>query len=763
MAKYKNHFKELYSAAETYVVRNPLFPIKNFFDWSHNQSEITLVNKEYLETSLAEFYSQPLAQEALYIASPDLHLQMEQWLAGKIDKPEKKDKIVISLIKYMIRMCTRCTPYGLFASCSVGDFSNFTDFKLADKNDIDRHARLDMDYVGEVLAHLLKQKEITSQLKFYPNTSLYPMGQQLRYVEHRFQENTGRSYHLMQADNSEYLQKTLTAATVGLLPKELADLLVGDEISSEEAVEFIYEVIESQLLVSEIEPNVTGEEYFFTLLKKLKSCKGTERFIPPFEHVVKDLIKIKKDSSSDKKLIYQGIAETLKELEVPLHLKTLLQVDSYRPALSHTINKAVMDRISEGASLLHLLTSGNQIHDNFYEFKDRFTKRYESQFVPLVEVLDTESGIGYGKFLTSGMEESPLIQNLPMGEEQENKQPQFEDADVFMWKLYQQAILENKTEVVIDEKTIEQLSKKELKTNGLQDSVFTIAKIYASSVKEIDSGNYKITMQSPSGPSGANLLGRFSHLHPDIENLTKKILSEEAIHQPDCIFAEIVHLPESRIGNILMRPVLRAFEIPYLCRSAVDPENQIPVTDLLVGIEGNKVVLISKKLDKKVIPRMTTAHNFSLTTLPVYQFLCDLQNQQIRHSGWDWKILNNRPFLPRVCYQNIILSKARWTITKADISSFEKNSDVELISKFDEFASLKNLPRYVLLSQGDNELMLDLKNIWCLKILFHEIVKSNLISLTETLDTPDNCWIASNDGKHTGEFIFAFNRKENIQ
>ena len=104
-------------------------------------------------------------------------------------------------------------------------------------------------------------------------------------------------------------------------------------------------------------------------------------------------------------------------------------------------------------------------------------------------------------------------------------------------------------------------------------------------------------------------------MNPEIEKLTRTILQREEANQPDCVYAEIVHLPESRIGNILMRPVLRKYEIPYLCGTTLSEEFQIPVTDLLVRIEGDKVVLRSKKLNKQVIPRMTTAHNFSMTTI----------------------------------------------------------------------------------------------------------------------------------------------------
>ena len=157
---------------------------------------------------------------------------------------------------------------------------------------------------------------------------------------------------------------------------------------------------------------------------------------------------------------------------------------------------------------------------------------------------------------------------------------------------------------------------------------------------------------------------------------------------------------------------------------------------------------------------MTTAHNFSMTTLPVYQFLCDLQYQQIRSIGWQWGVLDNRPFLPRVSYGKYILSKAKWTLNKDEIKALDQKNDETFIQQFTGLRKKKNLPEYVLLSQGDNELMLHLKNIFCLKLLLAEVNKSEAVILTESLDTPESCWIKSPDGHHAGEFIFTFSRKK---
>ena len=65
---------------------------------------------------------------------------------------------------------------------------------------------------------------------------------------------------------------------------------------------------------------------------------------------------------------------------------------------------------------------------------------------------------------------------------------------------------------------------------------------------------------------------------------------------------------------------------PVAARQAQTNRFEIGLDDLMVSVRGESIVLRSKKHNKIVVPRLTTAHNFSQNSLPVYHFLCDMQN-----------------------------------------------------------------------------------------------------------------------------------------
>jgi hypothetical protein len=99
----------------------------------------------------------------------------------------------------------------------------------------------------------------------------------------------------------------------------------------------------------------------------------------------------------------------------------------------------------------------------------------------------------------------------------------------------------------------------------------------------------------------------------------------------------------------------------------VPAERQIPVTDLLVSVVGEEIVLRSPRLGRRVIPRLTSAHNYH-PSQGIYRFLGALQaHGAAGELGWDWGPLGEAPFLPRVVTGRLVLSRARWNLGREEL------------------------------------------------------------------------------------------------
>ena len=117
----------------------------------------------------------PIFNEALRLASPSFYEEKEKaYKEGNLSQ-----KMIESIMKYQTRASTRCTPFGLFAGCSVVKIENVTNilFDTVTKNK--RITRLDMNYICALVQYLENLDEIKSQLLYYPNNSIYEQGQRI--------------------------------------------------------------------------------------------------------------------------------------------------------------------------------------------------------------------------------------------------------------------------------------------------------------------------------------------------------------------------------------------------------------------------------------------------------------------------------------------------------------------------------------------------------------------------------------------------------
>ncbi|MEA5457425.1 lantibiotic dehydratase [Arcicella sp. LKC2W] len=694
------------------------------------------------ETFLKQFLDNPKFAEAVYLASPVLFQEAINWKEGKITDPKKLQKIPLSLGKYYSRMCSRCTPFGLFAGCGVVEWADETSLKIASNSG--RNTRLDMHFAGALAQKLSEIPEIKFSLKYSQNSSIYQISDEIRYVEYKYV--SGKRHHQISAITwSEYIQLVLDLCKNGATIQSMIPHLIDDEISEEEAIGFIEELIETQLLVNELEPAITGDDFTKQIRKILAPQGQLSELLDKI-----DLLLAEIDTNDYNPIsAYERVIEVLKSFEVPYEEGKLFQTDSVKIFTQKAVNNDVKLALEDVRNILSKVANISE-NQTIVKFRKDYFERYETKELPLLFALDTETGIGYGD--TGKNSSTPIADGLNLPEKKKTTiQLSHNDFQQKLFKRWLDAVQQNEYKVALEETFFKEYASNNTKLPPSSSVMFRLT----------GDENLPIFFEGISGSSAVNLLGRFAHADNYILEIIQEIAHAEQQKNPDVIFAEIVHLPENRIGNILLHPPFRSYEIPYLAKSSLPFENQITLDDLFVSVDlqQDRVILRSKKLGKEIIPRLSNAHNFSQNTLPIYHFLSDLQTQGLQRGldiGWT-SLVPNASFIPRLTYKNVVLTLATWKLKKEDFELLTSCKSEDFEQNLNGFISKWKLPTHFVLADYDNELLVNINSPLSVQIWIDAIKKRDKIELKEFFYQNENSPVQNEAGQgFTNQFIAAW-------
>lgn len=673
-------------------------------------------------------------QDAIYLASPELYAEIIKWLDGPADTVD--NKLLVTLYKYLLRMGTRATPYGLFSGYNTGKITeNASELKLKEpENRLTKYTRLDMNYVSELIRSLLNNKNIKAKLIFKVNNSLYKIGGVYRYFEYKF-INKKRHYYVVAIKYSKYIQCIIEKAEVGASYQFLLDELTLLNLGIDDAKNYLDSVIDAQILVSELEPTVTGEEFYKKLILILKSNNPDQPSVSALT-AIEELLLEPKDFVKTCSTIHNIIKENF-----PLsQAKDLVQTDLHIGMDHNKINIGVMDTLATEIQSLSVLNE-NKTPLRIKNFIKNFTERYEDQEIDLLEALDNDAGVGYDKAGIGNNNHAPLVDDLILSGTVSTKSISWTNYRELVLNKFLESAKNHGSHVVLTDNDLNAIGKKD--QQAIPATFYAIGNFVSKNTESLDSGDFKFNLSACCGPSALPLLARFAQNDNVLSQKLIECSQFEEKNLEGAVIAEIVHLPDSRVGNILQRPQLRGYEIPFLGSSSLPRDKQIPVSDLMISVSNNEIKLRSKRLNKAVIPRLSSAHNYN-NGIAVYKFLCDLQHQYGAYNiSWDWGTLNEQPYLPRVEYKHMVLSRARWKITP---EMYAETKAISTPQQLDLFLAKYKLPGKVVSIEGDRELLIDFKSVLGLDLLTQSIKKSTVI-LYEFLHGDDHALMLD----HTGE------------
>ncbi len=703
-----------------YVLRSTSFSLEDFF----HMNDLFKTKKN---DALREIFKNENFLNAVYFSSRSFYHLVQTWLKEDIKDWNIDDKILESLYKYYTRMATRSTPYGLFSGFATGEITtNSSNIVLAEEHN--PIFRTDMFFIKKIKDEIIKNNN-TQNLLYFPNNTITKVANTIRYIE--WDENY--NYTLSEANNNFLLDKTIQQASNGLTFEQLIQTISNEieGVDHDTIATYINSLLTNKLLVDALPPYMTSTEDPLIEL---------ENYLTKFNIESSLLTTIKeKSNSNQEKLNLSDLESTIKQFEnIVEDNQQTFQVDLQLNFTTNKLKRSIPEILTrETKEILEVLPQINRT--NLTTFAKQFTQKFESREIPLSQAIDPQMGVGYGMYVSGLIETTPLIENIAFSFKPNKRQSTLPPIIKLICEKYHTCFdPSNPKSIQLSEIDIKEIPKEE-RTQNWAENYYLFGELYAKTTELLDQGEFKFNCKGnlPT-PYYLNILGRFAYHDSQLTNELQKSLSNL---DTNYIYAEIIHQPDDKLGNVLLRPTFYNHEIPYLSNSK-NTDKIIPIHDIYVSVRNQTIILRSKSLNKEIRPRFSNAYNYDDSQLPIIQFLCNIQHQNITARGWNWSILNDNAYLPRVEYKHIILSEARWKL------KYNPNCS---LSTLQNLLKSHSVPTLCVMRDGDNSLLLDLENEVSFQILLKRIKKGDLY-LFESFH--DQHFIIQNGKKHAAEFVF---------
>lgn len=734
-----------YDVLDFFMLRLPLLPIDVYFDI------LSLDGLSYSKQveSISRLIKNPIIREAVAISSESL-LQSLHVLQDSTKNNKKKIQILHGISRYLLRMSTRPTPFGLCSGVTTGGFKNEGKVVIPSISDFKKRARPDMEWLLKIVMIIESRREIIEQLYVKANDGTYLHGD---IVKLHYHTNYGQNYrdqynHSIKLTSilKDVLNLAKESINFGWLIRKVME--IHPKLRYDEVYDYLWDILKKDFLISNLRIPLVSIDPFKYLLTQIKQIKGIDDIKDQLDFIQDEIETFNSLKIGNGENTYLSLTSFMKDIT---EVETALQVDLSMEGILVNLPKELKRDVKKAAELIWRLSREDNTFNHLQQYHKEFVKEYGFyREVPLSQLLDEDIGLG-----------PPATYKNPIGYRSELLTMSSTDVqrEAILQKLAFKSILEKNIEVELTEETLQELEQYNITSKEFPPSMELYFSIASPSAKELSNGNYTMVMGANPGSSGAGrTFGRFADLfdHKFKQKLQTINDMEQDLYR-DILFTEIVYTPShGRKANVVISENIRSYELVINTNSSKDRGFTIPLSDIVVGANPHNLYLKSKSHNKEIIA--TTGHRLSALHGPnVYRFIREISLNRFKTwNRFDWGSLKEAPFLPRIKYERIFISPAEWKLSETILLDFKKED--KWAKRIGLYRKQWNTPRFVYLTKADKRLLLDLENPLHLKILekdFNKLKSSEYLRLVEPgYNLQKECWISSPNGFYVGEFTF---------
>ncbi|WP_437738252.1 lantibiotic dehydratase [Sorangium sp. So ce1335] len=710
--------ESIFIPLETVLVRAPLLPVESYRALSRPPSGTA----GWVGATLAD----PRARLALAVGSRSLSEALARdRTSGGLD-----DRVKSKLLRYVIRMSSRPTPYGMFAGVCLARLDRETDFRLSGEER--RRIRPDMAWLSHLISTLESLPEVRDRLRVAINPAAYVRAGRFVLAARSTLLEAGRAPEVsIRATGG--VRRALDRAQRPVAYADLRDeLLTVAGATPEKVSRLLASLLEQTFLISELRPPLTAGSPAQHVLDRLAGIDAARTIRDELRLLLEEASAWEMLPAEEALSAYPRLVGRSERLVPREAASTPFQVDLFLSPSSTRINRAVGDEVCRAAEILLRLTPHPEGPPALAAYRQSFQSRFGvDREVPLLELLDAHPGLGAYSPARAAYQPSPAVAR--------RGRVLFEIA-----AAAQRALCPC---IDLDEALLSRLGVNEVKPDRAPASLDLSVFIAARSPQALDSGDFTIVVGPNLGAMAAGrVAGRFAGGLGDAGvGMLQQIAAAEEASRVDLLWAELVYLPErSRAANVSVRPGIRGHEIPVGLHAGRAAAQSIPLREIVVGVRDDRFYLRWSRTGQRI--RVSSGHMLnSFLGSDVCRFLSDVgYDGEPLLVGFDWGRAEPLPYLPRVRSGRVVLRPAEW---KVDYSCrrhwFPSASPAAFAVELDRWRRTWAVPRHVFLTMADNRLLLDLDDAVQAAELRMEITRltdgAHLV-LQEVVPALDDVW-----------------------
>ncbi|MEU9047819.1 MULTISPECIES: lantibiotic dehydratase [unclassified Kitasatospora] len=675
----------------------------------------------------------PQVRLAVEVASRDLAAALHR---TRPDDPEAR-RVRRKLTRYLIRMCTRPTPFGVFAGVGLARWSDHTDLALGPYPPRTR-TRPDMAWLLGLIHRLEEEPEIRAGLRLVTNAAVVLRGERalLRDAEADAAADTV-SVRLTPA-----VQQVLEMARHPVTADDLAAGLAGLAGATPDKAAGLVERLRAQgFLQTDLRPPLTNGDPATHVRERLAAVPGARELAAGLDHLSRDLARWDALPLDARVRPWADLLERADGLHPAAPGDPVLQTDLALPLAGRGLNAEVAAEAARAAELLLRLSPLPAGPPRLESYRRAFLSRYGAERrVPLLDLLDPDVGLG-----------PPTDSSA-----HQRSTPQPPQRNRLLLGLALAANREHRQSVDLTDEQIEALTVSRPDPAACPLSLELALFVTAASPAALDAGEFRLVVGPNLGaPAAGRHLGRFADLlGPEARTALDEIARAEQEASPDTLFAEVVYLPHrARFANVAIRPAVRTHEIVLGTGPGVPHRDAIPLRELVVGLHEGRFIVEWPAAAARITGVQGHMLNSMGAPAPVRFLLDAAADGRCQPSLFSWGPANGFPFLPRVQYGRTVLALAQWRLDAADLPT---GAGEEFAAALSAWGQRWAVPHLVYLCVGDNRLLLDLADPDQVEVAREELRAlrgTQALQFQEALPQPQDAWLPGPDGRHICELV----------